>query len=126
MKKPAIQTRSLQQAHRSGVAIRQNRLRTITRFGNLLKTLSNGRTGLQPSNALKLPAAFWSAAAHGECQPPGVINALEISRNLLAQKSVGEWMLAVAAQFGRPAIFHRHHHAARIGTIMRTDCPDRS
>jgi hypothetical protein len=54
-----------------------------------------------------------------------MIHALKIVIHLLAQETVGEWMLAIALERNGAAILDGDDHAASIGAIVRANGPNR-
>jgi hypothetical protein len=53
-----------------------------------------------------------------------VVNAFQVTVDLLAQEAIGERMLPIPLNSHGPAVLHGYHHAARIGAIMRANGPD--
>ena len=53
-----------------------------------------------------------------------MINAVEIVRDLLAEKALGEGMLRIAAQLDRLAVVDGDDDAASVGAIVRADGTD--
>jgi hypothetical protein len=53
-----------------------------------------------------------------------VIHSIEIIRDLLAKKALGERVLGVATQLDRAAVVDGDDESARVGTIVRANGVD--
>ena len=62
-------------------------------------------------------------APHGIQHPLRGVNKVEILRHLGAKKSAGDWMIWIALNFCRAALWgHRDMHAARVRAVQRANC----
>ncbi len=116
-----IEALALELAHRAGIAVRQNRLGAVRRVGNGAETAGNQLDRLIPADAAEFAMPLGSAADHRILQPARMVNSFQVARHFLAEESIRERMVRVAAQPGCPPILHRHEHAARVGTVVRAD-----
>ncbi len=124
MEKAPIETGTLKFAHRPGVAVRQNRLRTILGCSDRCKAFRDGLDRLGPGDTGELAFTFGADALHGIKEPAFVVDAIEIARDFLTQEAASKRMFGIAAQGYSPAILYLHDHAASIGAIVRTNSPN--
>ena len=115
---------ALDQSHRAGVRIGEDRLWTISGIDDRLQALRDQADRFVPSRAAKFSFTLFADANLRIEQPLFVIGALEVFRDFGAQKSLGERMVAIAGDFDRPPVLDRHQHRAGIGTIVRADGAD--
>src|SRR5690348_14062959 len=121
MEETPIKAASVKLTHRSGIGVGQDRLRAVFRFGDVAKAMCDGINGLVPTDADELSLAFRADALHRVEQALGMIDALQIARDFLAEEAFGEGMFGIAAEFDGPSIADGHDHAAGVWTIMWTD-----
>src|SRR5439155_5826168 len=124
MKEPPIQATSLQLAHRAGITVGKNRLRTIRRSRDLGEAPGDGIDRLVPTDSGESATAFGPDALHRPTQSVRVINAVQMARHLLAQEATRKRMVGIAAQLDRTTVFHGNHHPTRVRTIVGTDGPN--
>src|SRR5262249_11690309 len=108
-------------AHRARIAVWQNRLRPVRRIRDRLERADDAVDRFVPRDPAKLPRSLGAGSQQRILQAVRMIDAFEVARHLLAQKAVGERMILIRLQLDGSAILDGDDHAARIGTIMRTD-----
>ena len=109
----------LQIAHRARVAVGHDGLRTVGRGRDAGEARRNLVERLVPRDAGEAAFAFAAHAAHRMQHAVGRIGAVEIARDLGAQRAVrvgcaGSPRISIALP-----CFDCHEHRARIGTIVR-------
>ena len=120
MKETAIHRRALQQAHRPGVRVWQDRLRTVARCRDRTQSLADLGQRALPRDWREPATALGADAPQRRDEAPFVLGALDVAIHLRAEESLREWMLRVAGDTNRPSILHGHEHRARVGTVVRT------
>src|ERR1044071_8858195 len=98
MEETPVEAAALQLAHRAGVAVRQNRLRTVGRLGEGAQLRGDQVDCFRPGDSAELASALGTSAKQGILQSLRMIDALQIARDFLAEKSIGERMITVASQ----------------------------
>src|SRR5262249_22946424 len=81
MKEAPIHRRALQQAHRPGIAVRDDRLRTFGRRGDGAEARRDGVERLVPGDALETSFALAADALHRMQEALIGVGTLEIARN---------------------------------------------
>ena len=117
VEEPAVHRAVLHHAHRAGVARGQDGLGILGRGRLQLRRDLIER--LVPGDALELALALLADPLHRVLQAIGRIGALEVVRNLGADRALGERCLRVALDLGRLAPLHRHKHRAGVGAVVR-------
>src|SRR5262249_30547398 len=107
-----IQARTLQFTHCPGVTVGQDCLRSLRGGGDFLETSRDGLQSRIPADTRELTLSLGATAFHRPPEAFGVVDAVEITRNLLAQEALRKGMLAVAAQLHGLAVLDRDHHSA--------------
>src|SRR5262249_15514979 len=74
-----------------------------------------------PADPFKLPLTLGPGAFHRPLQAFGVINAIQIARDFLAEESTRERVVGVAPQVDRLAVPDCNDQPAGVGAVVRTD-----
>ena len=107
----------LQHAHGAGVAARQDGLRILG--GGRLQARRDLVERLVPADAAEPAFAFLANSLLRIQEPVGRIGALEVVRDLGAQRALGERHRRVALDLDGDAVLHRHQHGAGVGAVVR-------
>ena len=124
MEEASIHRRALQQAHRAGVGVGQDRLRSVARRGDPAEYLGNLGQCAVPGDGREPTTPFGADAAKRRREPTFMIGALDVAIDLRAQESLREGMLRVTGDARRPAILDGHEHGARVRAIVRAGAAD--
>ncbi len=122
MEEAPVQALALHQAHGAGIAVGQDGARIIG--GNVAEPGGNGVERLVPRDALEAPLALAADTFHRMQQALVGIHAIEIVRDLGAQRAVGEGHVGRAADPHRAAVGHGDFHRAGVGTVVRAGGAD--
>ena len=98
MEEPPVEACIHELAHRAGIAVGQDGLWPVFGGRDLLEPAGDFADGVGPGDALELPVPLLAGAAQGVEQTLGVVDAIEIAGDLLAQEAAREGMVAVAAE----------------------------
>ncbi len=107
MKEAAIHRAVLQQAHRPGVRIRHDRLRTVGRGRDRAEPRGDRVERLVPGDALEAAFTLRADAAHRMQHALVRVRAVEVAGDLRAERARGRRMIGRAADLDRAAAFHR-------------------
>jgi hypothetical protein len=108
---------ALHLAHGAGIAVGNDGL-GVARGDGLEARRDVGQRGL-PAHRLELPAALGAAALERLQQALGVVGALGVARDLVAQHAAGVGMVGIALHAGGDAAFHRGQQRAGVGAVVR-------
>src|SRR5690606_461820 len=117
VKEAPVQALALDQAHGAGVTVGQDRARVGG--GDLAILRGDGVERLVPRDALEAALALAPDALHRVQQALVGIDALEVVRDLGAQRAVGEGHVGGAADLYRAATGDGDLHRAGVGAIVR-------
>ena len=120
VKKAPIHGAVLEQAHCPGVAVGKNCLRSIRRSGDLLEARADRVQRFVPADALEATGALRADAPQRMQHALRCIRAIEIARDLRAQRTARGRMIGGAFDLDRAAVLHRDEQRTGIGTIVRT------
>ena len=117
VEKPSRHAFALNLAHGAGIAVGQDGFGIARR--NNFEARCNVAERRVPAHRLELAAAFGADALEGLQQPLGMVGALGVARNLVAQHAAGLGMIRVALHPGCDAVFHGGQQGAGVGAVMR-------
>ena len=109
---------ALQQAHRAGVAVGQDRLRVAR--GDRLQPTGDVGQRLVPARRLEAARALRAHAAQRRQHALGVMGALGVARDLGAERAVRRHMLGAALDAHDPpgGVVHADLHRAGVGAVV--------
>ncbi len=116
MKEAPIHRAVLQQAHRSGVRVRQDGLRTVGRGGDRAESCRDRPERLVPGDALEAAGPLRADAAHRMQHALVRVRAVEVAGDLGAERAGGRRMIGCTADLDRASAFH--------GDLQSRTCPD--
>ncbi len=120
VEEPAIHRRRLQQAHRSRVAVRHDRLRPIGRLRDAREPFRDRRKRFVPGNPREAAFALLADPLHRMQQALAGIGTIEVAGNLGAQHARRGRMIRRAADFDGAAVLDRGQQRARVRAVVRT------
>ncbi len=124
MKEPPVHAAPVQQTHRAGVTVRQNRFGVF--LGDGFQPCGDSIKGLIPRDSCESAFTLLPGAFHRVQQPVRIVGALLVVRDLDAETAVRIRIRRIAFHAdGAAAIVNFNQHRARIGTIVRADCSNR-
>ncbi|NYH14028.1 hypothetical protein GGD41_001256 [Paraburkholderia bryophila] len=109
---------ALNQTHRSGVAVRQDRFRGAA--GNLGQAGCGEFERLIPTDRFKTTLAFTADALHWRSQTTRMMHPLRIAADFGTQRALRRRMIGIADHLDRPTIFHGDAHRAGVRAIVGT------
>src|SRR5205085_4278172 len=115
-----VHRRGLHEAHRSRVAVRQNRLRAVARRRDLPEALGDGIECVVPRNALETTAALRADSSQRMQQAFAGVGALEVTRDFRAQRSARGGVIGRTGDVDGAAVLDRDEERAGIWAIVRT------
>src|SRR5581483_249552 len=120
MEKPPVHPGIIEDPHRAGITIRKDRL-AAELYRRLLKPCRDRIERLIPRDPLKPSFTLFAHTLLWIEHPVGRIFALQILRDLAAQKSSRHRMIGIAAQPAALAVIDVDQERTGIGTIARAD-----
>ena len=124
MEEAAVHRAVLQETHRAGIRIREDGLRSVGRCGDRGKFRGDRVQRFVPGNLLEAPLAFRAHTFHWMQHTLIRIRALEIVRDLGAQRPARRRMVGGAANLDRAPVFDRHLQGAGVGAVVRACSAD--
>ena len=118
MKEPPVHRFALDQAHRSGVRVGEDRLRTIRGLDDALESVGNDTECLVPARSPERGGPFRSGSNHRVKQPFRVVSPLGVTIHFGAEKTVRVRVIGIPRDLDCSAIPHRHQHRAGVGTVV--------
>ena len=128
MKETTVHRPVAEHRRRAGVRIRKNRFRSeliadlleFPRYLVIGLIPGNSSENLRDISAAPYTMSFWRDARHWILNTIWGVDAVEILRNLGAEKSACDWVIWITAQARCAAeIVNRDKHATRVRTIVR-------
>ena len=114
VEKAAVHRAVLQQSHRAGVAVRQDRLRPVGRCGDRRKRCGDGVERFVPGDALERAFALCADALHRIQHALVGIRAIEVARDLGAEHAVASRMIGIALDLDRAAVLAPSRASAQV------------
>ena len=124
VKKTPVHRAALQQSHRAGIAVGQDRLRAIGRVGDRLEARSDRVERFVPAYALEAAFALGADSAQRMQHAFFGIGPLQISGDLGAQHAARRRMIGIAFDLDRAPVGYRHVQRAGVGAIVRACAAD--
>src|SRR5471030_1059753 len=110
---------ALDQAHRAGVAVRQDG------FGradcDFIQPLSSKCQRFIPAHRFEPALSLWTNATHRREQSIPMVSSFGIARHLRAKHALCGRMIGVAGHLDGAAVLHGDAHRTGVGAIVRTD-----
>ncbi len=119
MEEAAVHRAVLQQAHRAGVAVRQDGLRAVGRRGDVREPVGDGRERLVPRDAREAAFALATDAAHRMQHALVRVRAVEVAGHLRAQHAGRGRMVGRTADGDRAAVLDGGQQRAGVGAVVR-------
>src|SRR5271165_4281494 len=116
MEETALHARALQQAHRAGIAIRQDGFCAVV-TGDGRQAMRDGIQRFIPTDALKPSFAFSADPFLRIEQAVGRILAVQVPGHFAAQEAAGYGMIRVAAEMAALPLFHVDEQGTAVRTV---------
>ena len=115
-----IHRRALEQAHRAGVGVRQDRLRPVARLGDRVQPVGDLAQRVVPRDRLEAAASLGADPPQRRAQSVVMVRALDVSIHLGAEEAARERVVGIAGDPHRAPVFDGDEHRAGVGAVVRT------